>query len=179
VITKSQGVAPFYDGWRLAQERLVERISELSPEQLGLQAAPHLWPIWAITAHTAAVRPYWLCHICNEPGAERTPFAGLIDQGWEDDLSHPRGAGELVSALQSTWTIVEECLDRWTPAMLQDTFRREFNGTVTLHTRQSVLMRMITHDAYHIGEIAQTLGMHGIKEVDIWTGRVPIVSTPS
>jgi len=87
-------------------------MGELSPEQLGLRAAPHLWPIWAIAAHTAGVRPYWLCHICKEPGAERTPFGGVIDEGSEDDLSHPRAAGELVYALQSTWTIVEDCLDR-------------------------------------------------------------------
>jgi uncharacterized damage-inducible protein DinB len=178
-MTTRSTVAPFYEGWRIAQDRLAGRIGELSPEELGLRAAPNLWPIWAITAHTAGVRPYWLCHICKEPGAERTPFAGLIDEGWEDDLGHPREAGELVSALQSTWTIVEDCLDRWTPDMLQDTFRRETNGTITIHTRQSVLIRLLTHDAYHCGEIAQTLGMHGLAEVDIWSGRVPILSTPT
>jgi len=166
-------VAPFYDGWRVAQDRLVERIGQLSPEQLGLRAAPHLWPIWAITAHTAGVRPYWLCHIFKEPGAERTPFASFADDGWEDDLDHPRGASELVPALQSTWTIVEDCLNRWTPEMLRGEFPREINGKVQLHSRQSVLMRLLTHDAYHIGEIAQALGMHGLEEVDIWTGRVP------
>jgi uncharacterized damage-inducible protein DinB len=173
---KLENLVPFYDGWRFANERLIQRIGELSPEQLALRASPGLWPIWAITAHTAAVRPYWLCHIFKEPGAERTPFAGFIDEGWEDDLSHPREAGELVSALQSTWTIVEDCLERWTPAMLQDEFPRNTNGTVTIHTRQSVLMRLLTHDAYHCGEIAQALGMHGLKEVDIWTGRAPIAS---
>ena len=72
-MTTQNSVAPFYEGWRYAQERLVERIGELSREQLELRAAPHLWPIWAITAHTAGVRPYWLCHIFREPGAERTP----------------------------------------------------------------------------------------------------------
>ena len=172
-------VAPFYEGWRIAQERLVERIGALSPEALALRAAPHLWPIWAITAHTAGVRPYWLCHVLKEPGAERTPFAAFIDYGWEDDLEHPRGAAELVPALQSTWTIVEDCLERWTPDMLQDEFPREINGRVQMHTRQSVLMRLITHDAYHCGEIAQALGMHGLEEVDIWTGRVPSLSKPA
>jgi uncharacterized damage-inducible protein DinB len=179
VTTAQNSVAPFYDGWRIAQDRLVERIRALSPEQLALRASPNLWPIWAITAHTAGVRPYWLCYICKEPRAERTPFAGFIDEGWEDDLGHQRDAGELVSALQSTWAIVEDCLDRWTPDMLQVTFRRATNSTVTVHSRQSVLMRLLTHDAYHIGEIAQALGMHGLPEVDIWSGRVPILSTPT
>ena len=58
--------------------------------------------------------------------------------------------------------------------MLQDEFERDAGGRITIHTRQSVLMRLITHDAYHFGEIAQTLGMHGLKEVDIWTGQVPV-----
>jgi uncharacterized damage-inducible protein DinB len=176
MITQAKNVAPFYDGWRFAQERLVERIGELSAEQLQIAAAPHLWPIWAIAAHTAGVRPYWLCHIFKEPGAERTPFQDPSGEGWEDDPAHPREASELVHALQSTWTIVEDCLERWTPAMLQDEFRREMNGQIQIHTRQGVLMRLLTHDAYHIGEITQILGMHGLKEIYIWTSRVPTLT---
>jgi hypothetical protein len=155
----------------------MERIGALSPKELALQASANLWPIWAITAHTAGVRPYWLCHVCKEPGAERTPFAGSIDEGWEDDLRHPRAADELVRALQSTWTIVEDCLERWTPEMLQDEFRREINGQVQIHTRQSVLMRLLTHDAYHIGETNQTLGMNALPEMYIWTSRTLTVSS--
>jgi uncharacterized damage-inducible protein DinB len=173
-VTNSSSIAPLYEGWRFAQDRLVDRISELTPQQLQLQAAPHLWPIWAIAAHTAGVRPYWLCHIFKEPGAERTPFNDPGGEGWEDDLTHPREASELVSALQSTWSIVDDCLNRWTPAMLQDEFRREIDGQTQIHTRQGVLLRLLTHDAYHIGEINQTLGMHGLKEIYIWTSRVMI-----
>jgi uncharacterized damage-inducible protein DinB len=168
-------VARFYDGWRFTNDRLIERIGTLSPEELGLRAGPNLWPIWAIAAHAAMVRVYWLCNVCKEPGAERTPFTDPANEGWEDDLSHPRGAGELVPAMESTWNIVEDCLSRWTPAMLQDEFRRERDGQVQIHTRQSVLMRLLTHDAYHCAEIGQTLGMHGLSEVDIWTGRAPIL----
>ena len=169
--TKLQNVAPFYEGWRFANERLSERIGALSPEQLALRASPDHWPIWAITAHDAGVRVYWLCQIFKEPGAERTPFKDPNGEGWEDDLAHPRQASELVSALESTWTIVEDCLARWTPEMLRDEFRREFNGQVQIHTRQSVLMRLLTHDAYHIGEITQTLGVNGLPEIYIWTSR--------
>ena len=167
-------VAPFYEGWRFLNDRLIERMGALSAEELGLQAAPHLWPIWAIAAHTAGTRVYWLCHIFKEPGAERTPFTDPTGMGWEDDLAHPRRANELVSALKSTWTIVDDCLNRWTPAMLQDEFRRGRDGEIQIHTRQSVLMRMLTHDAYHCAEIGQTLGINGLPEVDIWTGRAPI-----
>jgi len=172
-------VARFYDGWRFTNDRLIERIGTLSPEELGLRAGPNLWPIWAIAAHAAMVRVYWLCVVCKEPGAERTPFTDPANEGWEDDLSHPRGPSELLPALESTWTIVEDCLNRWTPAMLQDVFQRERDGQIQIHTRQSVLMRLLTHDAYHCAEIGQTLGMHGLSEVDIWTGRAPILPVRS
>jgi uncharacterized damage-inducible protein DinB len=172
MITEAKSLAPFYEGWGYANERLMERIGTLSPEQLALRASPGHWPIWATVAHQAGVRVYWLCRIFKESGAERTPFNDLSDEGWEDDLEHPRHADELVPALQSTWTIVEDCLTRWTPQMLQDEFRREINGQVQIHTRQGVLMRLLTHDAYHIGEITQTLGVNGLPEIYIWTSRV-------
>ncbi len=161
----------FYDGWRLANDRLSEMIGSLTREQLALRPAPNLWPIWATTAHVAGMRVYWLCTILKEPGAERTPFDNLTGEGWEDDLTHPRDSSELTSALASTWQIVQRCLERWTPEMLQEEFRRERDGQIQIHSRQSVLMRMITHDGYHCGEISQTLGIHGMKELDIWTGR--------
>jgi len=31
-------------------------------------------------------------------------------------------------------------------------------------------MRLITHDAYHGGEVSQTLGGHGLGEIDLWSG---------
>jgi len=58
------------------------------------------------------------------------------------------------------------------PEMLDAEFRREREGKIQVFTRQSVLMRLITHDASHAGEISQTLGMHGFKDLDLWTGRV-------
>jgi hypothetical protein len=65
--------------------------------------------------------------------------------GWEDDLAHPRSADELVGALGSTWRIVEHTLATWTPDTLGREARRVSDkGEVRMHTRQSVLMRLIT-----------------------------------
>jgi uncharacterized damage-inducible protein DinB len=111
--------------------------------------------------------------VAGEPGAERTPFPDSANEGWEDNLDHPRRASELVLALESSWAIVARCLDEWTPAMLDVEFERERDGKTQVHTRQSILMRLITHDASHAGEISQILGMHGAGELDLWTGRAP------
>lgn len=88
--------------------------------------------------------------------------------GWEDDEDHPRIADELVTALETTWAMINRCLDRWTPDMLGETFTREHAGTHEIHTRQSVIMRLISHDAYHRGELSQTLGILKLSQIDLW-----------
>lgn len=165
----SKNVAPFYEGWRQMNDRLIETISSLSTDELAWAPKPHMWPIWALAAHLAGARVYWLCHVLNEPGAANTPFTDPSGEGWEDDPLRPRGADELAPALGSTWDVVEGCLERWTPEMLRTEFRRERGGAIQLHTRQSVIMRLLTHDASHSGEISQTLGSHGRGEIDLWS----------
>lgn len=163
------GLTPMYGMWRQYNSRLVDKIRSLSDEQLKLRARSNYWPIWAIAAHTAGTRVYWLCGVFKESGAETTPFPDALSGfGWEDDESTPRGSAEVVTALESSWKIVERCLENWTPSMLGDEFTREMGGKTQIHTRQSVLMRMITHEAYHNGEISLVLGMHSLPEIDVW-----------
>ena len=167
----TESVATFYEGWRKHNGRLVDAIRSLSDDQLKLRAAPDKWPVWAIAAHTAGARVYWLCGVFKESGAESTPFTDAASgYGWEDDEKTPRGSRELVTALETSWAIVERCLTSWTTSMLNDEFRREIGGKTQAHTRQSVLVRMITHDAYHCGEISQILGTNGLPEIDLWRG---------
>lgn len=77
-------------------------------------------------------------------------------------------AAEVVGALESSWKIVERCLERWTPAMLTETVDRVMNGKTQVHTRRSILMRMLSHDAFHAGEISTILGANGLGEIDLW-----------
>lgn len=157
-----------YDMWPQYNRRLREVIAGMSGDQLAIRPAPELWPIWATVGHTAGMRVYWLCDILGEPGAETTPFIDVATQGWEDDLRHSRSADELVAALDSTFAIVERCLDRWTPAMLSDLIPRRYGGSEQVHTRGSIVQRLFSHDAYHCGELSQTLGIHGLPQIDLW-----------
>src|SRR6476660_8319856 len=154
-------IRPFYDRWPQYNRRLTEIVGAMTDQQLAIRPAPDLWPIWATVGHTAAARVYWLCGIVGEPGAETTPFPDpLTGEGWEDDLDHPRGARELVSALDTTWAIVDACVDRWTPATLEETVERVLGDQHQVHSRSSILQRLSTHEAYHCGELSQTLGIH-------------------
>ncbi|HUG49146.1 MAG TPA: DinB family protein [Candidatus Limnocylindria bacterium] len=164
----STSIRPFYDMWPQYNRRLRDVIAAMSAEQLAVSPSAERWPIWATVGHTAGARVFWLCHVVGEPGAETTPFGDPAADGWEDDLDRPRGADELADALDSTWRLVEGCLDRWTPEMLADEIRRDYNGRVQVHTRGSVIQRLFSHDAYHCGELSQTLGIHGLPQIDLW-----------
>jgi uncharacterized damage-inducible protein DinB len=157
-----------YEMWPQYNRRLRDVIGAMTDEQLAIRPAPDLWPIWATVGHTAAARVYWLCDVIGEPGSESTPFSAGADVSWEDDLDHPRGADELVHALDTTFALIERCLDRWNPDMLGDLIQRDFNGSTQVHTRSSVLQRLLTHEAYHCGELSQTLGIHGLPQIDLW-----------
>jgi uncharacterized damage-inducible protein DinB len=161
-------VRQFYDRWPQYNRRLAEVVGAMSDDQLAIRPAPDRWPIWATVGHTAAARVYWLCAVLGEPGANLTPFDPSVEKGWEDDLDHPRNAGELATALDTTWAVVEGCLDRWTPAILDEEVERFYGDTRQLHSRASILQRLMTHEAYHCGELSQTLGIHGLPQIDLW-----------
>jgi uncharacterized damage-inducible protein DinB len=177
-------VRAFYADWAGYNRRTIEGIRRLTPKDLALpvlatrDGGGEPWPIWAVFGHTAAVRVFWLCDVFGEPGAEATPFEGETP-GWEDDLSQPRTAEELADAWETTWQVIEGCLDRWTPDTLSRITRRDEAGRPPeLHTRQSILMRMINHEAYHLGEVNLALGSNGREPINPWPGSDWEAGTP-
>jgi uncharacterized damage-inducible protein DinB len=161
-------IRAFYDRWPQYNRRLVETIAPLTDEQLATRPAPDHWPIWAIVGHVASARVYWLCGVIGEPGAAATPWPDPRGEGWEDDLTHPRGAAELVGALETTFAIIDRLLDRWTPESLGEEFERWYGADRQVHSRTSILQRLLTHEAYHDGELALALGSLGREPVYIW-----------
>lgn len=161
-------IRPFYDMWPQYNQRLRDIVAAMTDEQLAIRPSPDGWPIWATVGHTAGMRVYWLCDVIGEPGADPTPFANAGGIGWEDDLDHPRRAGELVHALDTTFRLIEACLDRWTPEMMTDEVHRDYGDLHQVHTRSSIVQRLFSHEAYHCGELSQTLGIHALPQIDLW-----------
>ena len=159
----------FYDRWQQYNRRLADVVGAMTEEQLAIRPSPERWPIWATVGHTVSTRVYWLCGIVGEPGADQTPWSDPTNnEGWEDDLDHPRSAAELVGAIDATWAIVDRCLDRWTPEMLDEGVERVYGDVRQVHSRSSILQRLLTHEAYHCGELSQTLGIAGLPQIDLW-----------
>jgi uncharacterized damage-inducible protein DinB len=168
---------PFYDGWANYQRLLVAAIRELAPEHLALRTALRQWAVWQIAGHMAGARTYWFHDVLGEGdpairdmfrvASTTVPDLPLEDAGWEDDEDHPRGSAEIVEAFDRTWTMVDDCLRRWTPDDLAVEFHRQrITGTQTF-TRQWVIWHLMEHDLHHGGEISLILGTHGLPALDL------------
>jgi hypothetical protein len=165
----SLAIRPAYSAWPSYDRRLREVVANLTADQLAIQPAPERWPIWATIGHLACQRVFWLCDFAGEPGAETTPFPNAgYDCPGDDDLEHVLDARQLVEALESTFRIVERCLDRWTVPMLADVLRRPDWDESWVHTRGAVIQRVFSHDVYHCAELNEALSRAGLPQVDLW-----------
>ena len=162
-------IRPAYSRWPAYNARLREVVAGLTAEQLALRPTPERWPIWASIGHAACQRVFWLCDFAGEPGAETTRFTNAgYDCPGDDDLEHVLSADDLVAALDSTFRIVEGCLDRWTIESLDEVIRRPDWDASWVHTRGAVIQRVFSHDVWHSAELNETLSRAGLPMVDLW-----------
>jgi uncharacterized damage-inducible protein DinB len=158
-----------YSTWPHYNQRLRDAVAAMTDAQLAGEPAPGRWPLWATVGHAACQRVSWLCGFAGEPGAETTPFPDALHVcPGDEDLEHVLSAQDLVAALESTFRIVEACLDGWTLDMLDTEIRRQFDGEKWVYTRGSVIQRVFAHDVYHCAEINEALGAAGLPLIDLW-----------
>lgn len=168
-------IAAWFPDWPQYAARIAEAVRALTPDQLALRASPEHSPVWTLAAHLAGARMYWLCVVSGEDGLGTTPVLdGVTLEGWDDQPDHPRSGEELGQALDASWAVVAGCLERWTPDHAAGVVERPVrSGAIQQHTRTSILNRLLSHDAYHAGEIGQLLGTAGLPELDLWGRRPP------
>jgi hypothetical protein len=162
-------IRPAYSSWPGYNQRLRDAVAVLTDEQLALQPSPERWPIWATVGHLACQRVFWLCDFVGEPGADSTRFTNAsYNCPGDDDLENVLSAEQLVEALDSTFRIVEGCLDRWTLDMLDEEIRRPDFGADWVHLRGAVLQRVFAHDLWHSAELNEALANAGLPQIDLW-----------
>ena len=87
---------------------------------------------------------------------------------------------EVVAAMSDEQLAVRPAPERWPwdSEMLPEEVERWYGDDRQLHSRASILQRVLTHDAYHCGELSQTLGIEGLPQIDLWRpdGRDPRAS---
>ncbi len=156
-------LAPFYKGWDNYQQQLVHALAPLSPEQLTLGVAPHLRSIGRNASHIIGARAGWLYYVLKEGDESLTTLST-----WNEPGQPARTAAELVSDLETTWQVIQDALQRWTIADLDDVLHDTGdNGEEIALTRQWVIWHLIEHDLHHGGEISFALGMHGLTAIDL------------
>ncbi len=156
-------LAPFYKGWDVYQQHLVHVVAPLSPEQLDLRVAPHLRSVGGIATHIIGARAGWLHYVLGEGGED---LVSLNERGNPDQPAW--SATELVKGLETTWQVIQDCLQRWTVADLEEIFHdTDDNGEEETFTRQWVIWHLIEHDVHHGGELSFALGMHGVPAIDL------------
>jgi uncharacterized damage-inducible protein DinB len=155
-------LATFYAQWNAYQEHITASIAPLTAEQLALRAAPHLRSIGENAAHIVSCRAGWFTFTLGEDSdADVQAIAS-----WDAPGAPARSAAELVQALQRTWQLMADCLARWSPAAMQQTFVEarpaDWVGEQPALSRSWVVWHVLEHDLHHGGELSFTLGMHGL-----------------
>lgn len=156
-------LAPFYRGWHEYQDVLSAAIAPLTPAQLALHASPGQRPLWRLVAHIIGARVAWFARLGE--GTDDPTLAAM--DLWDADGAPPCTAQDLIRGLDLTWAIIEDCLNRWSPAMLDDQITYTRADGPRTRTRQWVLWHVIEHDLHHGGEISLTLGDHGLAAPDL------------
>ena len=161
-------IRPAYSNWPRYNRAIRQVVAGLSAEQLAIKPTAERWPLWATVGHVACQRVFSLCDFAGEPGVESTPFpdAGSDCPG-DDDLEHVWTSEALVAALDSTFAIVEGCLDRWSLDMLDEVIHASWDPQRAL-SRGSILQRVFAHDISHAAELNEALGRAGLIQIDFW-----------
>jgi uncharacterized damage-inducible protein DinB len=167
--------ATFHTAWKVYQDRLAETLAPLTAEQLALRAAPGLRSVGENALHIIGCRMFWFTEFLGEDGGETVrayarwnqvalgaPYASW--NGVAQALGAPAPtAAELVQGLDRTWRLMADCLARWTPADMRQTFPDDGDGGAPVEVpRAWVVWHVLEHDLHHGGEVSLTLGMHGI-----------------
>jgi hypothetical protein len=158
-----------FSRWPIYQKRFRDVVAGLTVEQLAIVPAPGRWPLWASIGHMACQRVYGLCDVAGEPGADTTPFVNAaFDCPGDDDLEHVWTAAALAAALDSTFAIVERCLDTWTAETIEGIVDHDDAAPGWTWTRGEVIGRSFAHDVSHMTEVNDILGRAGFAQVDLW-----------
>jgi uncharacterized damage-inducible protein DinB len=157
-------LASFYKGWDGYQGQIIHALAPLSTEQLTLHAAPHLRSVGIIATHIIGARARWLYYALKE-GNENL----ILLSTWDRPDQPARSAAELVSGLETTWQVIQDALQRWTGADLEEILHDDDASEEEPQnfSRQWIIWHLIEHDLHHGGEMSFALGMHNLVAIDL------------
>ena len=151
-------LSTFYASWQAYQDHLKTSLAPLTADQLALRAAPGLRSVGENAAHIIGCRAGWFTQFLGEDAG---PDVRATAE-WDVPGAPDRTAEELTQGLDRTWQMMTDCLARWSPAQMRETFPDDWDGKKVELSRAWVVWHVLEHDLHHGGEVSLTLGMHGI-----------------
>lgn len=152
----------FYSSWKNYQDHIKESLAPLTAEQLALRAAPGLRSVGENALHIVGCRIFWFTEFLGEDGGEDVKAYASWNEAALSPGAPVPSAAELAGALDRTWQLMTDCIARWSPADMRQTFPDDWDGEKVELSRAWVVWHVLEHDLHHGGEISLTLGMHGI-----------------
>ena len=149
----------FYTEWKAYQDRLKAALEPLTAEQLALRAAPNLRSIGENAAHIVGCRAGWFTYVLGEDGSADVKAIA----NWDELGAPAQSSAELVRGLDLTWQLMADCLARWSPTDMQQTFPDDWDGVQVQLSRAWIVWHVLEHDLHHGGEVSLTLGMHDLQ----------------
>src|ERR1700730_17572028 len=117
----------YYTIWKEYQEHIKGAIAPLTAEQLALRAAPHLRSVGENAMHIIGTRIGWFIQILGEEfGEEMSAYLKRNEVALRQGAPVPTAA-ELAQGLDLTWQLIADCLARWSPPDMQQTFPDEWD----------------------------------------------------
>jgi uncharacterized damage-inducible protein DinB len=155
--TADATLAAFGREWGKYQDGLVRAIEPLTAEQLALRIAADLRTIGQLATHIPATRAGWMVGALGIG-------AGQLDAIAEWNVPEPPvlSAAELVAAFNTTWDALNDYLERATSAELDGEVTVSRNGRSYTFVRRLIVWHLLEHDLHHGGELAFSLGAHGL-----------------
>jgi len=146
--------ASLYAFNRWANDKMLEAVRKLTPEQYAAEPVPGWPPVRSTVYHIAVVTDGWLRGLANDP-----------DQSFptEADVATPDAAARLLDRAYGTF---DRLLPTLTPELVATP--REFRrGTRSAVMPPWVVLRhVVNHTTYHRGQVASKLKRFGIQQAE-------------
>jgi uncharacterized damage-inducible protein DinB len=150
-----------FDSWKQYQEHIASALAPLTAAQLTLRPAADMRSLSELAAHISGCRAGWFTYVLGE--ADDTATGAEIKAMAEWDEQHARTSAQLIEALSITWQFMMDRVARWSAEDMQTSFADNGDGVTVQLSRAWILSHLMEHDLHHGGELALTLGMHGLK----------------